>query len=176
MCKQKRNQFNLTLTIGCHRIDKSPATPSIFKCYFVLVTFFMRAVSYSSELNWYVALLYSEGYYIFIIAFFCLLQCFFCFCSGYLTDVVLKGARSYFLKFSFVFQLKNYYSEDVNSKFLLKRSTRLDVRSEAILCIAVTHSLLCKLMVTLHKHVFIHIFPTEAVKLDMGCEEIWAFL
>ena len=45
----------------------------------------------------------------------------------YLTDV--KGARSYSSKLSFLSHLKNHHSKDVNSKFELKRSKCLDVRS-----------------------------------------------
>ena len=60
-----------------------------------------------------------------------------------INDFVIKVARSYFSKFSFLFHLKNHYSKAVNLKFWLKRSSRLDVRSN--LCIAVAYILLCKL-------------------------------
>ena len=40
---------------------------------------------------------------------------------------------------------KNHHSKDVNSKFQLKRSSRLDVQSNIVLYIAVTYILLCKL-------------------------------
>ena len=45
-----------------------------------------------------------------------------------------KGARSYFSKFSFLFYLKNHHSKDANFKFQLKRSSRLDVRSNFVYC------------------------------------------
>ena len=41
----------------------------------------------------------------------------------------LKGARSYFSKFSFVFHLKCHHTKDVNLKFQLNWSNRLDVVS-----------------------------------------------
>ena len=42
----------------------------------------------------------------------------------------LKGAQSYFSKFCCLFHLKNHHSKDVNLKFQLKRSSRLDLQSE----------------------------------------------
>ena len=42
---------------------------------------------------------------------------------------LIKGARSYVSKFSFLFHLENHHSKDVNFKFQLKRSSCLDVRS-----------------------------------------------
>ena len=42
----------------------------------------------------------------------------------------LKGARSYFSKFCCLFHLKNHHSKDVNLKFQLKRSSRLDLQSK----------------------------------------------
>ena len=46
----------------------------------------------------------------------------------------LKDARSYFTKFSFLFHFKNHYYKDVNFKFQLKRSRRLDVQSNFVYC------------------------------------------
>ena len=45
----------------------------------------------------------------------------------------IKGAWSYFSTFSFLFHLKNHHSKDVNFKFGLKRSSRLDVRSNFVI-------------------------------------------
>ena len=45
-----------------------------------------------------------------------------------------QGARSYLPKFSFLFHLKNYHFKDVNLKFQLKWSCRLDVRSNFVYC------------------------------------------
>ena len=45
----------------------------------------------------------------------------------------VKGARSYFSKFISPFHMKNHYSKDVNFK-LLKRSNRLDLRSNFVYC------------------------------------------
>ena len=41
----------------------------------------------------------------------------------------LKGERSYFLKFSFLFHLKNHHFKVINLKFELKWSSRLDIKN-----------------------------------------------
>ena len=56
-------------------------------------------------------------------------------------DLLLKGAQSYFSKFSFLFHLKNHHSKVVNIKLGLKRSTVC--MYEANLCIAVAYILMC---------------------------------
>ena len=38
------------------------------------------------------------------------------------------------LKFSFLFNLKNHFSKDVTFKFQLKRSSRLELRSNFVYC------------------------------------------
>ena len=44
--------------------------------------------------------------------------------------LLLKGARFYFSKFSFLIYLKDHHTKDVNLKFQLNRSSRLDVGSK----------------------------------------------
>ena len=78
-----------------------------------------------------------------------------------------------FSKFSFLFHLKNHYSKDVNFKFQLKQSSRLEIRSNFVYCscLYLTVSLI---MVTITSHVFINIFQTEhflAVNIAMGYEK-----
>ena len=46
----------------------------------------------------------------------------------------LKGARSYFYKFSFVFHVKDHHTKDVNLKFQLNWSNCLDVVSNFVYC------------------------------------------
>ena len=49
----------------------------------------------------------------------------------------LKGIRSYFSKFGFLFHLKNHHSNVINSKFEkleLKQSSRLDAPSNFVIC------------------------------------------
>ena len=67
---------------------------------------------------------------------------------------LIKDAQSYFSKLSFLLHLKNHYSKDVNSKIQLKRSSRLDVRSN--LYIAGACILLCKLNYGYHNQTRFH--------------------
>ena len=70
-----------------------------------------------------------------------------------------KDARSCFSKFSFLFHLKDHHIKDINFKFQLNRSSRLDVGNYFV-----DHSfLLCKLNYGNHKtrHIFINIFQVE---------------
>ena len=46
----------------------------------------------------------------------------------------IKGTRSYFSKFGFLFHLKNHHSKEVNLKFRLRRSICSDVRSNFVYC------------------------------------------
>ena len=78
----------------------------------------------------------------------------------------LKGAQSYFSKFSFLFHLKNHHSKDVNLEFQLKWSSRLDVHSSFvkfvycsylyfIYCVSLT-MLVTIGPITIHKFIIIH--------------------
>ena len=63
-----------------------------------------------------------------------------------------KGARSHLSNFSvFFFHLKNHHSKDVNLKFLLKRSGRLDIY-EGDSYIAVAYTLPYKLNYGYHNN------------------------
>ena len=77
-------------------------------------------------------------------------------------SMYIKGARSYFSKFSFLFHLKNHHSKDAHLKFQLKRSGHLDVRSKLQLPISYYVSLI---MVTITRHICIDIFETEYFQL-----------
>ena len=81
-----------------------------------------------------------------------------------------------FFKFSFLFHLKNHHSKDVNLKFWLKQSSRLDTCTKQFCYNVVAYILLCKLiiMVTITRHVFINILQTKhftTVKFAMGYEK-----
>ena len=89
--------------------------------------------------------------------------------------ISVKGVRSYFFfKITFLFNLKNHNSKDVNFKFQLKRSSRLDVRSNFVY-IADAYILyyVSLITVTLTRHVFTNIFKTarfSPVTFAMGYE------
>ena len=57
-----------------------------------------------------------------------------CLIISYYFTTTIKGARSYFSKFSFLFHLKNHHSKDVNFKFQSKQSSCLDVQSNFVSC------------------------------------------
>ena len=81
-----------------------------------------------------------------------------------------KGARSYFLKFSSLFHLKNHHSKGVNLKFQLKRSSRLDERSNFVYLMLPISYCISIIIITITWQVFINIFQTEhfsAVKSAM---------
>ena len=54
--------------------------------------------------------------------------------SGYDRLEVIKSARSYFSKFSFLLHLKNHHSKVVNSKFGLKRLSRFTQGAKLYVC------------------------------------------
>ena len=85
----------------------------------------------------------------------------------------LKGAWSYFPKFSLLFHLKINHSKDANLKFWLNWSSC----SDTVLYIAVAFIFLCKL--TISSNIFIDIFQAKhfpAVKFAMGNEKNMSFL
>ena len=87
---------------------------------------------------------------------------------------MLKGARSYFSKFSSLFYLKNHHSKDVNFKFQLKRSSRLDIRSNFFILQLPISYCVSLIMVTITRQVFTNIFQMEhfsAVKFAMDYEK-----
>ena len=95
-----------------------------------------------------------------------------------MVNETLKDARSHCSKIiNFLLYLKNHHSKDVNSKFLLKQSSRLDTYTKHV-CkrqLPVTVSYCVSLiLVTITRHVFINIFQieyTSAVKFVMDYEE-----
>ena len=88
----------------------------------------------------------------------------------------LKGAQSYFSKFSFLLHLKNHHSKHVNLKFCLKWSSSLDVQSIFVYisyCVSV-------ILVIITKHPFIHIFQItpqlkKKKKNSMGYQKSMSF-
>ena len=66
----------------------------------------------------------------------------------------LKGAWSYFSKFSFLFHLKNHHSKDVNSKFQLKQSSCFNIWNNFVYCVA--YVLLYKLNYGYHNQTHFH--------------------
>ena len=88
---------------------------------------------------------------------------------------ILLVKVSYFSKFSFLFHLMKNHSKDVNSKFWLKRLSRLDARRNFVYC--------SKLNYGNHNqadfHLKTNIFQTEhfsAAKFDMGYRKRFSFL
>ena len=47
---------------------------------------------------------------------------------------LIKGARSYFSKFSFIFDLKDHHTKDVDFKLQFIFSNRLDLASNFVYC------------------------------------------
>ena len=95
-----------------------------------------------------------------------------------LTIRIIKGARFYFSKFSFLFHLKNHHSKDVNLNFWLKPSSHLDMWIIFKLQLSVPNWV-SLIMVIITRHIFINIFKTEhfsAVKFSMGFEKNTSFL
>ena len=84
-----------------------------------------------------------------------------------------------FFKIKFSVSLKDHHSKDVNLKFQLKRSSRLDVGSNFVYfsCLYIS-GYLSLIMVTINRQVFINFFQTEhfsAVKFVMGYEKNMSF-
>ena len=97
-------------------------------------------------------------------------------------EIDVKDAKSYFSKFSSLFPWKNHLSKDVNFKFRLKCSSRLDLQSNSEFCILhLTIILLCKCNYGYHNQPGFHtnIFQTEhfsAVKFAMVYEKNIRFI
>ena len=88
-------------------------------------------------------------------------------------DTRINGARSYISKFSFLFHLENRHTKAVNSKFELKRSSRLDVQFfDLQLPISYCQNCVSLVIVTIIRHVFINIL----IKTTYLRYKIWHWL
>ena len=92
---------------------------------------------------------------------------------------LLKGAQSYFSKFSLWFHLKNHHSKDINLKLWLETVKLFGCTKQIwILQLPISYCI-SSLMVTITRHIFINIFQMEhfsAVKFAMGYEKNMSFL
>ena len=82
-----------------------------------------------------------------------------------------KGAQSYFSRFSFLFHLKNHLSKDVNFKFQLKQSSRLDVQTILyIYCSCPYLYCVSLIMVTITRHFILS--STQNI-FHLNCHGLW---
>ena len=88
----------------------------------------------------------------------------------------VKGAWSYFSKFSFLLDVKNHHSKDVNFKFQLKRLSHLDVQRNFVYwyCSCLFYILLCNLNYGYYTQAGYHAYLPNGMISSCGiCHGLW---